>query len=125
MVQDVSAGASVVMTTNGDMVKFAGGVRTRHPIGSANQILQVKSSLPSWETISFPDSVLTTQGDTLYEGASGLARLAAGTSGYFLKTQGASANPVWAEVAGGASASDNITVDGVTLTLGEWLELGI
>ena len=125
MVQDVGAGASVVMTTNGAMVQFKSGVRDRLAIGSANEILQVKSSLPSWETISFPDSVLTTQGDTLYEGASGLARLAAGTSGYFLKTQGASANPVWAEVAGGASASDNITVDGVTLTLGEWLELGI
>jgi len=44
------------------------------------------------------DATLTTQGDVLYYGGSGLARLAAGTSGYFLKTQGGSANPVWAEV---------------------------
>ena len=41
-------------------------------------------------------STLTTQGDVLYRDSSGLARLAAGTSGQFLKTQGAGANPVWA-----------------------------
>lgn len=43
-------------------------------------------------------TTLTTRGDTLYYGASGLARLAAGTSGYFLKTLGAGADPVWAPV---------------------------
>ena len=36
------------------------------------------------------------QGDILYRGASVWERLAAGTSGYFLKTQGAGANPAWA-----------------------------
>lgn len=36
------------------------------------------------------------QGDILYRGASAWARLGAGTSGYFLKTNGASANPEWA-----------------------------
>lgn len=37
------------------------------------------------------------QGDIFYVDASGnVVRLAAGTSGYFLKTQGAAANPVWA-----------------------------
>ena len=43
-------------------------------------------------------STLTTQGDILYRDGSGEARLAAGTSGYFLKTQGSGANPTWAEV---------------------------
>jgi hypothetical protein len=42
-----------------------------------------------------PD-VLTTQGDILIRGAAGYERLGAGTSGQFLKTQGAGANPVWA-----------------------------
>ena len=38
-----------------------------------------------------------TQGDVIYYGAAGApAQLSAGTSGYFLKTQGAGANPVWA-----------------------------
>jgi len=45
-----------------------------------------------------------TQGDVIYYGAAGApAQLAAGTSGYFLKTQGAGANPIW------AADSDTIT----------------
>ena len=48
-------------------------------------------------------SVLTTQGDVLYHDGSSLARLGAGTSGYYLKTQGAGANPTWSEVAAGGS----------------------
>ena len=43
-------------------------------------------------------STLTTQGDIVYRDASGLARLGAGTSGQFLKTQGTGANPVWGTV---------------------------
>ena len=43
-------------------------------------------------------TTITTQGDILYRDGSGLARLGAGTSGYFLKTQGTGANPVWGEV---------------------------
>ena len=43
-------------------------------------------------------SSITTQGDILYRGASENERLAAGTSGYYLKTQGSGANPVWAAV---------------------------
>ena len=41
-------------------------------------------------------TTLTTQGDIVYRDGSGLAKLAAGTSGQFLKTQGTGANPVWA-----------------------------
>lgn len=36
------------------------------------------------------------QGDVIYFNGTAWARLAAGTSGQFLKTQGAGANPVWA-----------------------------
>lgn len=41
------------------------------------------------------------QGDVLYYNGSNLVNLGAGTSGQFLKTQGAAANPVWADVGGG------------------------
>ncbi len=41
------------------------------------------------------------QGDILYRNASDWVRLPAGTSGKFLKTQGASANPTWDTVTGG------------------------
>jgi hypothetical protein len=49
---------------------------------------------------------LTTQGDILYRDASGLARLGAGTSGQYLKTLGAGANPVWDTPAGGGGSGD-------------------
>lgn len=38
------------------------------------------------------------QGDVLYHNGTNYARLGAGTDGQFLKTQGAAANPVWADV---------------------------
>lgn len=40
------------------------------------------------------------QGNVVVEGASGLIYLTNGTSGQFLETQGASANPVWASLTG-------------------------
>jgi len=46
-----TAGATSVMTTKGDMVDY-NTARQRFSIGSANQILQVKSNLPSWETVA-------------------------------------------------------------------------
>jgi len=50
------------------------------------------------------------QGDILYRGASGWSRLAAGTNGYFLKSQGPGANLMW-DVGGAGAAVDgsNIT----------------
>ena len=41
------------------------------------------------------------QGDVAFNDGTNWTTLAPGTSGYFLKTQGASANPVWAEPTGG------------------------
>ena len=103
--------AEAVMTTKGDMVDYNTS-RQRLAIGSANQILQVKSSLPSWETLSTAGSVLTTQGDILYEGAAGLARLGQSTDGFVLTTKGASANPVWAASSGLSSPlSSNLVWD--------------
>jgi len=55
--------------------------------------------------LGFPDSDgadQSAQGDIIYRGATAWARLPAGTSGDFLKTQGAGANPLWAPAAGGA-----------------------
>lgn len=56
------------------------------------------------EILDFVGSAV--QGDILYRDASSWARLAAGTSGYFLKTQGAAANPVWASNASTPAGSD-------------------
>ena len=63
------------------------------------------------------------QGDIYYRGSDGMIkRLAPGTSGYYLKTQGAGADPVWAQVSGGGGGTKNIFVpctfadDGLTFT---------
>ena len=47
------------------------------------------------------------QGDILYRGASTWTRLGAGTSGQFLQTQGAGANPQWSSPAGSGDVSSN------------------
>tara|TARA_R110000787_G_scaffold170328_1_gene283011 strand:+ start:489 stop:1301 length:813 start_codon:yes stop_codon:yes gene_type:complete len=49
------------------------------------------------------------QGDLLFRDGTQYNRLAAGTSGYFLKTQGAAADPVWAVAPGGVVALRRIT----------------
>lgn len=50
------------------------------------------------------DWIGSAQGSVLYRGASGWAVLAPGTSGQFLQTQGAGANPQWATASGGSSS---------------------
>lgn len=51
------------------------------------------------------------QGDILYYNGTNLVKLSPGTSGHFLKTQGAGANPVYAAVPGGGDllASNNLS----------------
>ena len=56
-------------------------------------------------------TTLTTQGDIVYRDASGLARLGAGTSGQFLKTQGTGANPTWDTVASNIEVLSSATLD--------------
>jgi len=53
------------------------------------------------------------QGDILYYDGANIVKLAAGTSGQFLKTQGAGANPVWDAPAGGGDViGPSSSVDG-------------
>jgi len=51
------------------------------------------------------------QGDVLYFNGTNIVKLAAGTSGQFLKTMGAGANPTWATIAGGGDllAANNLS----------------
>ena len=58
---------------------------------------------------SLSDVVITTeaQGDILYFNGTNWVNLPAGTSGYFLKTQGAGANPVWVAGASAPSGTQN------------------
>ena len=116
--------ADKVITTRGDIVRGSStGDRERLGLGSANQVLQSDGTDIDWETLALADSTLTTQGDVLYQGASGLARLGQSTDGFVLTTKGASANPVWAAVSASGrleqlahADTTNTTTDTVTLS---------
>ena len=55
------------------------------------------------DAVTLAKQAAGTQGGTFYYAASGApTELAAGTSGRFLKTQGAAANPIWDDVPAGA-----------------------
>ena len=110
------SGADVVMTSTGDIVRYD-SERERYGIGATGTVLTVVGGLPAWATLTTADSVLTTQGDVLYESASGLARLGFGTTGDVLTTKGTSANPVWeTPSAGGANISTQTIVPSAQTT---------
>lgn len=50
------------------------------------------------------DNISSTQGTILYRGASSWSALSPGTSGQYLQTQGAAANPQWATVSAGSTS---------------------
>lgn len=66
---------------------------------------------PTVVTISalLDNAFSSTQGAILYRDASAWAALGPGTSGNFLKTQGAAANPVWAAASGSGSVTSVAT----------------
>ena len=70
--------------------------KTSHAVGGGDVLTPADI-----DAIAVPAS--SAQGDVLYRDATGWTRLPAGTSGYFLKTQGVGANPIWASGAGGVS----------------------
>ena len=106
--QMVSITGTDKLTTKGDLLVYnTVDSETRLPVGTNDLVLTADSTATNgvdWAAVSVPDNSVTlakledgTQGDVLYYGASGApARLGFGTSGYFLKTQGTGANPIWA-----------------------------
>lgn len=67
------------------------------PLGRLHGRLQDIANVPTWS-----------QGDVIYFDGSNLTRLGPGTSGQFLKTQGAGANPVWATPSGGGGGGGDL-----------------
>lgn len=68
-------------------------------------------AIPAANIQTLLDGIANVQGDVLYRGASAWAALAPGTSGQFLKTLGASANPVWAAQSATAPSPNTGTVE--------------
>lgn len=104
---DISASAAIVASKL-DLTS-PGGVGTTAPAAGKFTTLEATSTLKL---------ATTNQGDILYDNGTSLVRLTPGTSGYFLKTQGAGANPVWAEAILNTSFSAYNSADQTALTTG-------
>tara|TARA_Y100001973_G_scaffold105690_1_gene179900 strand:- start:71 stop:904 length:834 start_codon:yes stop_codon:yes gene_type:complete len=101
----------------------------------ASGAITVSNSASATTATTVSDNAITlakledaTQGDLLYYASAGEpARLSAGTSGQFLKTQGSAANPVWSDLdagtvkkysSGWTQTVNSVSVaDGATLTV--------
>jgi len=103
---------------DGDIVRRASGSWQRLAIGSSGQVLTVSGGVPVWATPASSSVTINTasplqgggtgstfnlsfsvaseaHGDLLYRNASGWVRLAPGTAGHLLQTNGAGSAPTW------------------------------
>ena len=98
--------------------------------GTSGQFLKTNGSGsdPAWasqttyDIQTMLDGISSTRGTVLYRGASGWSALAPGTSGHFLKTNGAGADPSWD--AAGSSANIQTLLDSISSTRGTVLFRG-
>lgn len=68
--------------------------------------LVVGTNVQAWDAdLDALAAISPSQGDIIYHNGTSWVRLAAGTSGNFLKTQGAGANPTWAAASGSGGAT--------------------
>lgn len=110
-VQVVNAdGFTNPLTTRGDIIYQGASSPSRLAVGTSAQALKGGTD-PSWGSV---DGTMIrmgsdAQGDVYYFDGTNVVRLAAGTSGYYLKTQGAGANPTWAAVTTGLVPIERIT----------------
>lgn len=77
--------------------------------GSNTQVLTTTGGVAVWAAPALPTDLSIAseaQGDVLYFNGTNWVRLAHGTSGQFLKTNGASANPSWASASATPAGSD-------------------
>lgn len=115
---DVSSTTNATILIVGGVIQLAGTdytvsgttVTTTTSVTSGVEVISAvlydlgSVTTPAAGSVNFDSLGFTSQsqGDLLVRGASSWARLPAGTSGQFLKTQGTGANPTWAEAGGGA-----------------------
>ena len=107
---DAVTGAKIADDTVDSEHLVDGGIDAQHLSSSSVTTAKINDNAVTLAKLS--DG---TQGGILYYGASGApTELAAGTSGYFLKTQGGSANPVWAASSSGPSQATQSALEGET-----------
>jgi uncharacterized protein YceK len=139
----VTAGSTLNLALGGSDVFNKTGGPTTGTLTYANQaiLLQYKATGAIWYVVAddLPKSALDTlyqpldsdltalagisgvRGDVIYYGASGWARLGVGTSGQYLQTLGAGADPAWATVSAGGGngvfgdgSDGTVTISGTT-----------
>lgn len=102
---DAVTGAKIADDTVDSEHLVDGGIDAAHLASSSVTTAKINDN-----AVTLAKLADSTQGDVLYYGSGGApAVLSAGTSGYYLKTQGASANPVWAAVATGGGKIDQVS----------------
>ena len=125
---------------NADINASAAIALSKLAAGSDAQIIVVNGTAPAYATMSGDAAIGNTgavtindnsvdgtdialgsdaQGDVMYYDGTDWARLAAGTSGQFLKTQGAAANPIWGDAGDMTAVGDVTTGAAFTATAGQ------
>ncbi len=125
---------------NADVNASAAIALSKLAAGSDAQIIVVNGTAPAYATMSGDAAIGNTgavtindnsvdgtdialgsdaQGDVMYYDGTDWARLAAGTSGQFLKTQGAAANPIWGDAGDMTAVGDVTTGAAFTATAGQ------
>lgn len=92
-----AGGTDVAVADGGTGASTASAARTNLGLAIGTDVQAYDAQLADIAGITFA------QGDILYFNGTNVVKLAAGTSGHYLKTQGAGANPTWAAVSGGGS----------------------
>lgn len=105
LLRRTASGWEVITGAAGDLLKR--GVSNWDVLPSPSDPAKYLAGDLTWQSVPSPniqtllDSISSTRGVVLYRGAAGWAALTPGTSGYFLKTNGAGADPAWAAGGGG------------------------
>jgi hypothetical protein len=110
-----TAGVSSVNSRNGSVTLVSTDLtmtNTSRVVGRKSASGGASEEMTLSEVLDFVGSAA--QGDLLYRGASTWTRLGAGTSGQFLKTLGAGANPAWDSPAYSPGGTDVALADGGT-----------
>ena len=111
----VSVGGGVSALTDLSDVTISGAASGDFIKRDATDFKNVTSAVAAQALL---DAISTTQGTILYNNGTDWVALSPGTSGHYLKTQGAAANPTWAAVSGGSGGGGGAPEGRLTLTTG-------
>lgn len=98
--------------TTGSLLVMNGTTLVNLGVGSNGQVLGVSGGVPTWTSDTGLTNPMTTQGDLIVGGASGVpARLAKGTANQVLSMDGTGTNEVWATPLSATMTSLSIPFD--------------